>query len=674
MELWVGKNREDMIGKNIWEVLPEAVPTKFFDYYHKAMKNRVAVSVMDYYEPTKQWLEVNVIPSSEGLVGYARNVTERINYKRLMEKLTYYDDLTRLPNQRMFLEQLDERISHAKSNKNSFAVICLDIDRLKNIIESLGMFAGDQLIKQFTSRLMMIMDGHGFVARMQGSEFAIIMKHQYNDIEKVTEAANRIVEIRNEPFFFEESEVHLTVSMGICLFPMHGEDVQTIMKHAQLSLSRAKDMGRGLYILFQQEMDIYAFKRYTIERDLWKAIKENSFELYYQPRVDTKTGRIVSAEALIRWNHSELGQLSPAEFIPVAEDSELIPALTQWVAESVCKQLNHWKEMKLSIVPVSINISARCLVRVGFPEEVQRILKRYQIDGKWLEVEVTETSLLENTKPVFAALEELKKQRIKIALDDFGTGYSSLAYLTKYPVDILKIDKSFAPNRNYPSRGTIVKSIINMAHGLGMRVVGEGIETREQLAFLKQQACDEIQGYVFSKPVPVERFQELLEIGIIRPSNNSVEQVNQINRRRYFRVQLLYPFLGQMTINNIKGKAIKLAKTEVLIENIGLGGLCFLSHIRLAVISVIILEFSLQIMGQTIDVCGHVVWSQEIDDNVYQYGIQFIMDEKTRDRFSKLLMDLELQLRKNPIVPNCDIVSVDRVNYVKNIVRQRTEV
>lgn len=206
-----------------------------------------------------------------------------------------------------------------------------------------------------------------------------------------------------------------------------------------------------------------------------------------------------------------------------------------------------------------------------------------------------------------------------------------------------------------------------------MQEIG-GVETRDQLAFLKQQACDEIQGYVFSKPVSVERFQGLLEKGVLRPSNNSADQVYQLqNRRRYFRVHLFYPFLGQMTINNIKGKAIKLAKTEVHIEDIGLGGLCFLSHIRLAIISDIILEFSLQIMGQAIDVCGHVVWSQEIDDGVYQYGIEFIMDEKVRDRLAKLLMDLELQLRKSPIVPKCDIVSVDRVNYVKNIVRQQTE-
>lgn len=673
MEHFVGKNREELMGYNIWDVLPEAIGTSFYHFYHKAMDEQVAITFEDYYVPTKEWLEVRVIPSNGALIGYAFNITERKNHEQIIERMAYHDYLTDLPNRRFFEKELEQFLEQSNKNQHSFALLYLDLDRFKYINDTLGHGLGNQFIKEFSIRLVQIIEDKGFVARLGGDEFAIILNKQFDNKEAVEKIAISIIKnIEERPFRIDDYENYITTSLGISFYPHHAQDAQTLVKNADIALYRSKEKGRNKYTFYNPVMDIDCFKRFSLEKDLRVAIENNKLELHYQPRVNTKTGEIVSAEALVRWNHPEWGMLSPAEFIPIAEDTGLIRPLTQWVERTVCKQINYWKLEGISFVPISINVSADQFLSKDFIQYIKQLLEETRVEGCWVEIEIIETSILDNQKLVETIIAELKTLGIKVSLDDFGTGYSSLAYLTQFNVDVLKIDKSFIHNvTTNPSNATVVKSIIHLAHGLGLKVVAEGVETKEQLNFLKQQECDEIQGYIFSKPVPVADFNKLLAKKILIPSGAN-QLVPFENRRKYFRVHLTFPLSSQMTIIKIKDKNLNLGKTEVLIEDIGAGGLRFLSHLILAVNEEIIFEFETEILAEIINVIGYVVWKEEIENNIYRYGLEFTIHDHERDHLVQLLNRLTLQMKTSPHVPECRLVKMDKYSYIKSIVSQRT--
>ena len=665
MEYFVKKTREELIGNNIWEVLPEAIDTVFYHYYHKAMNEQIPVSFEGYYEPTREWLEIRAIPSDEGLIVYAFNITERKKHEQKIEYMAYHDYLTDIPNRRSFEKKLDQLF---KQNKHSLALIYVDMDRLKYVNDTLGHTIGDQLIKQFSLRLIEKVSDKGFVARVGGDEFAIILERKLVDTEEIADIAKRLVEDTDQCVFkINNHKVHITTSLGICLYPENANDVESLIKNSDLALYRAKAKGGNTYHFYNPIKDITTYKRFMLEKDLHHAIEENKLELYYQPRVNTKTGRIVSAECLVRWNHSEWGVLSPSDFIPLAEETGLIHSLTKWVARTVCHQIKTWQKEGISLIPISINVSAQSFLLKDFILNVQKIIEEAQIDGKWIEIEITETSFLDNQSSVESTINKLKDLGLKVSLDDFGRGYSSLAYLTQFKVDILKIDKYFVQNvTTNHSNASVVRSVIQLAHGLGMKVVAEGVETIEELKFLKQQECDEIQGYIFSKPVPVSEFYKLLTKRNLIP--NPVSQLIEFeNRRKYFRVDLFFPLSSQMTIIKIKDKGITLGTTEVLLEDIGIGGLRFLSHLSLAVNKDIIFQFETEILGEIIQVQGFVVWKQEIDDDINQYGIEFTIDENERDSLARLLNRLALQIKNSPLVPKSRMVDTDKLIYLKKI-------
>ncbi|HZG70258.1 MAG TPA: EAL domain-containing protein, partial [Chondromyces sp.] len=348
----------------------------------------------------------------------------------------------------------------------------------------------------------------------------------------------------------------------------------------------------------------------------------------------------------------------------LAEETGFINDIGDWVLQQVCHYISEWKRKKLRVVPISINISAQRFLRNDWISKLLVALKETGIDPTLIEFEITETILIQHEQVIASAIQFLKELGIKIALDDFGTGYSSLSHIKDFSIDTIKIDQSFIRQiTKTPNVEIIIKSLIFMAKGLKMRVVAEGVELIEQLTFLKREGCHEIQGYIFSKPVSEEAFQSLLKTIILEPNGHS-EDVKVQDRRKYYRINLPFALSSNMSLTSIQGKPVKLGKTEALIEDIGPGGLKFLSAIQLPVRSDIILEFETTIMDHKVKLNGHIVWKEEIQ-GVFQYGLQFLLEESERDHFTKMLDAFSMQMENNPLVPGCSFLKEEKISYLK---------
>ncbi|MCU9613225.1 EAL domain-containing protein [Caldibacillus lycopersici] len=667
LEYNIGKTRHEIIGKSVWKVFPAILDTKFEFFYRKAMVERREFFFEEYFEPTQEWLEVRVSPYQDGIIGYVTNITNQKKNEQLLEHVTLHDALTNLPNRSYFEKRISQLWEHSIANQKEFSLIYFDVDRFKNINDTFGHSLGDQLIKEISQRIVNVVDDKGFVARMGGDQFAVLMDDRLDKNAVQTLARSIIQSMENDPFCINQHEFFVTTSIGISFYPQHGQDVETIIKNADIALYSSKARGINNYTVFNPIMDIYSYKRFSLERELRVAINEKMLEVHYQPRVEPHSGRIVSAEALVRWKHPEWGMLLPGEFISIAEETGLIEPLTKYVLRTVCKQIQFFEAEGVPFVPVSVNIPARQFFSEEFTNDVIELLKETKAKAEWLEFEITESSLLENQAIVESAIKKLKSLGIKIAIDDFGIEYSSLAYLTKFQVDIIKIDRYFIRNIiNSPSNVTVTKAIIHLAHELGLKTVAEGVETTEQLNFLKQQECDEIQGYIYSKPVPATEFLSLLNKKILLP-NGGKKEVPVENRRKYFRVDFFFPLSAQMTIVKIKNKDMNLGNTEVLVEDIGIGGLRFLTHLSFAVTHEVILEFETIILGKKVIECGYIAWKQEIEENLFRYGIEFTSIESERNHLVPLLNRLALNMKKNPLVPDSQLVKTDRFAYIKRL-------
>ena len=390
------------------------------------------------------------------IVGTLQDITERKKAAELNEYLAYHDFLTGLPNQRLFHKKLEQELIISKTLQQPLTVMLLDLDRFKYINDSLGHSIGDKLLKKVSKRLKDCLRDDDVLARDGGDEFAILLPNTGNT-NQVIEYAKTMIESLEEPFHIEKYELFITASIGISIFPNDGEDSETLMKHADSALYKAKDKGKNTYQIFTSSMNTEAYKIFTLETDLRKALELNQLELYYQPQICASTNQIIGAEALIRWNHPEWGMVSPGEFIPIAEETGMIIEIGKWVKETACIQNKAWQDAGLPAIPVSINLSAHRFLEKDLLVNIKEILAKTKLDPKYLQIEIVETSLLENEKVVFSILDELKKIGIKIFLDDFGTGYSSLSYLKRFKgrIDTLKIDRSFINDLSRSRRGRL---------------------------------------------------------------------------------------------------------------------------------------------------------------------------------------------------------------------------
>ncbi|RKZ79149.1 MAG: hypothetical protein DRQ35_04760 [Gammaproteobacteria bacterium] len=434
----------------------------------------------------------------------------------------HYDPLTQLPNRQLLNDRLQQAIKRAIRDKSSFPIMFLDLDRFKTVNDSLGHSSGDKLLKMVSQRLIDVLREEDTVARLGGDEFIIYLatsEHQHEIYSHSTQIARKILATLAQPFAIEEQDIHVSGSLGIATFPNDGDDVETLLKNADSAMYHAKSEGRNNFQFYSKELNEKAMQTLVMETNLHQALENNEFQLYYQAKVETKTGRIQGAEALIRWIHPTQGMIRPDQFIPVAEDTGLITQIGEWTLHEACHQNKTWQDAGLPKIKISVNLSPRQFQHQSLIDLVGETLAKSELSPVYLDLEIVEGTAMHDIEQTIASLQQLKKLGLSISIDDYGTGYSTLSYLKQFPVDTLKIDMSFIRNLVESSGDrAIVSSTILLAHNLGLSVVAEGVEDVQQLELLQELGCDEIQGYYFSRPLPVDDFAKLLEKGVITPS------------------------------------------------------------------------------------------------------------------------------------------------------------
>jgi diguanylate cyclase (GGDEF)-like protein len=433
---------------------------------------------------------------------------EIVENKENLQYLAHYDPLTNLYNRAYFIQQLNQKIKDDDGDSD-MAVLFIDLDRFKIVNDTLGHEAGDYLLTEVSSRLLEKSSKDWIISRLGGDEF-IILVPSYEKQIMIEEYAQILIESLSKPYLLRGNEFHLTASVGISLFPADAADVQTLIKYADIAMYDAKDRGKNNYQFYNTSINNRMMTKLEMENELRQAIERDQLELYYQPQVNLKTGRVIGTEALIRWNHPTLGFVSPAEFIPIAEETGQIIKIGEWVINTACKQAKQWHDKGLDHLMMSVNISMRQFLHEDLIPSIINALQVNDLDPEFLKLEITESAAMLHPDQVLRKLDTLKELKIELALDDFGTGYSSLHYLKKLPVDILKIDRSFIVDIDHDDDYTMVKALIEVAHHLGMTVIAEGVETEQQKEKLRNMHCDYIQGYVFSKPLPSEEAEQLL--------------------------------------------------------------------------------------------------------------------------------------------------------------------
>jgi diguanylate cyclase (GGDEF)-like protein/PAS domain S-box-containing protein len=428
-----------------------------------------------------------------------------------------HDCLTGLPNRTLVNDRVNQAIAYGERHAKKVAVLFLDLDGFKHINDSLGHPTGDRLLQSVAKRLVDCVRHSDTVSRQGGDEFVVLLSEVEQSVDAAI-SARRMLAAVAEAHSLDRHDLYITASIGVSVYPDDGTDAETLIKNADTAMYQAKENGRQNYQFFKPAMNVRAVERQSIEESLRRALERHEFTLCYQPKVDLRTGKITGAEALLRWTHPTRGPIPPHQFIPVAEDCGLILPIGNWVLREACKQARAWLDVGLPLETVAVNISAMEFRNEGFLGGVFAILQDTSLSPRSLELELTESVLMKRAESSQAILKELRSRGVRIAVDDFGTGYSSLSYLRKFPIDALKIDQSFVRQiTTTPKETTIVTAVIGMGRSLKLRVIAEGVETREELGFLRAQKCDEAQGYYFSRPVHPLQFAALLKSGIPEP-------------------------------------------------------------------------------------------------------------------------------------------------------------
>ncbi|WP_268796956.1 putative bifunctional diguanylate cyclase/phosphodiesterase [Pseudomonas huanghezhanensis] len=444
------------------------------------------------------------------IVGIVRDITHRKEAEQRLLKMAHYDTLTGLPNRNLFYTTLQMGLTQAAINNWQLAVVTVDLDDFKMINETWGHLIGDQMLIELSQRLSHSLDVSDTLGRMNGDEFAMILMVREGQ-PSIIRMIDRVRDMLQKPYKLNGHEASMTASLGIALYPDDGDEAQNLVKHAHTAMHRAKQVGRNTYRFYTAQMNTELLERQEMETALRQAVQDEDFQLFYQPKIKLSDGSVCGLEALLRWPRPGLPNVSPAVFVPMLESLGLISRVGQWVITSVCKQISRWQHAGLPPLEVAVNVSGQQIIKGDLITDISNALKDSQIEPRWLELELTESSLMENTAHTIASLHRLRAIGVKISIDDFGTGYSSLAYLRKFPIDKLKIDIAFVREvTSNPQDAAITRTIIELAHSLNLQVIAEGIETKEQWALLTEQGCDHGQGYLFSKPLPLAELEVLL--------------------------------------------------------------------------------------------------------------------------------------------------------------------
>ncbi len=439
-----------------------------------------------------------------------RDITERKRSEAMLQYQAFHDLLTGLPNRVLFNEQLSTALANAKRHQQLMAVMFLDLDRFKNINDTLGHATGDQLLQGFAERLRICLREGDTVARWGGDEFTVLLP-EISSTQEAAKIGQRILDALKQPFHLQEQELHVSSSVGIAIYPQDGEDAEILLRNADSALYRTKEKGRNHYCFYTPTMTSKTSACLQLENHLYRALEQEEFLLHYQPQININTGKIEGMEALLRWQHPELGKVPPKNFIPLAEETNLIVPIGEWVLQSACIQNKAWQDAGLPPFRVAVNLSARQFQQPNLVSMVAQVLEKTGLEPHWLELEITETTIMQNVDFALQALRDLQQMGVHISMDDFGTGYSSLGYLKKFPFHTLKIDQSFVRElRDEPQDLAIISAVIALGRGLNLRVVAEGVETLQQLELLRRLQCSEMQGFWFSRPFRAEYAKKFL--------------------------------------------------------------------------------------------------------------------------------------------------------------------
>jgi diguanylate cyclase (GGDEF)-like protein/PAS domain S-box-containing protein len=520
MEQLTGLPAQEVLGKRASDFFPVLGEQPIDEVLGRVLKGEtVSLSETSYMVPGTErqgWISASYRPQHDtkgnvtGIIGKVVDLTERKRAEQQMEYQSYHDALTGLANRRLFQEHLSLAIALAQRKRRPVSVLFLDLDHFKVVNDSLGHTLGDTLLREIATRLRSSVREGDVVARVGGDEFTIVLQ----ELEKKEDAAamaQRVLRVIAEPIEIDGQRLYITASIGITVYPDDGEDAETLLKNADNAMYRAKAVGRNCYEMSTQELSRSMQERLTLESGLHQAMERNEFEVYYQPQIDVRTMRIVGMEALLRWRHPERGLMLPGSFLSVAEERGFIVLIGDWVLRTALNQARAFRDLGFPDFRVAVNLSARQFRELSLVDGIESAVKQARVDPRLLELEITESVAMENLDLTFKVLERLRRTGISIAIDDFGMGHSSLSYLKRFPIDCLKIDRNFV--EDLPDRfedAAIVRSVIELAQGLNLRVVAEGVETKPQLDFLKEHGCREVQGFYFGFPVPAPQFQETL--------------------------------------------------------------------------------------------------------------------------------------------------------------------
>jgi diguanylate cyclase (GGDEF)-like protein len=496
---------DKIINRNMVDILPEEITSKFQTHINKSIETG-GVSNFEYELNILSGLghfeaRISYLQSNKQIVVIIRDITEQHKSAMLIRQHAYFDTLTSLPNRFLSLDRLSQMLQDAERNDAKTAVLFLDLDDFKKVNDSLGHEVGDKLLIEAANRLNIAVRKQDTVGRLGGDEFIVLLRTLSHD-QDALDIAEHLLSVFREPFNIDGRELLLTLSIGIAMYPENGTSASDLLRNADTAMYQAKEMGRNSFSFYTKEMNIIMLRRFEIEEQMNGALERNEFEVYYQPQFDVKSGEIIGAEALLRWRNPVLGNITPDEFIPIAEHTGLIAPIGEFVIKQALHFLRTWRDKNQKDYTIAVNISPRQFRDKNLVKYIKASLLEANIEAAGLEFEITEGVLMIGKSYIDAVLCELLDLGVKLSMDDFGTGYSSLSYLRQYSFDVLKIDRSFINGITINKQDfDLVKATIALAHSLGLTVVAEGVELKEQMTVLEELACDYVQGYYFSKPV-----------------------------------------------------------------------------------------------------------------------------------------------------------------------------
>ena len=517
-----GASAEHYFGKTRWE-MPIEMPEAGWAAHRATLEAHQAFTNLEYKSTNDpqnvHWFSINGEPlfdpdgSFKGYRGTGKDITERKQAEARIQHMAHHDVLTDLPNRALLQDRLTQAIAYAERHGQPVWVVFIDLDRFKFVNDSLGHKAGDALLNAIALRLRSATRETDTVARLGGDEFVLVLPAR-SDEPMAGGILQRIMDSIAQPLAIAEQTFYLGCSMGVATYPVDGSSAEKLIEHADLAMYRAKEMGRNNFQFYTAAMNAGVLERLRIESALRSALERREFVLHYQPQVDLQSGRVVGMEALIRWQHPELGMVSPLRFISLAEETGLIVPIGAWVLRTACAQNQAWQQAGLGPLRIAVNLSARQFAQPDLAQSIAAALAETGLAPQYLDIELTESLVMTDVERTIEVLRELKALGLQLSIDDFGTGYSSLSYLQRFPIDVLKIDQSFVSDiTQQTDDALIVMSIIALAHNLKLHVIAEGVETQEQLDYLQQHGCDEMQGYLFSRPLPAAEFEQLLRQG-----------------------------------------------------------------------------------------------------------------------------------------------------------------